>query len=120
MILALNFPTGFPIPGKRGTTVLTILEEQKCMDNDRLEGGSDNDMLLGDYGYITGSALANVVARGGGEGEGIYDDTYVFNAGVALGSDTVVETKNGGSDTLTFASTVSQVVKVWTSSISPS
>ena len=69
-------------------------------------------MLLGDFGYITGPTLADVAARGGGEGEGIYDDTYVFNAGVALGSDIVIETKNGGSDTLTFASTVSEPVTV--------
>lgn len=60
--------------------------------NDTLVSGSGNDSLYGEAGD---DSLC------GGAG----DDFYDFDADLALGSDTVAEPANGGSDTLNFSLT---------------
>ncbi|MFN6568632.1 calcium-binding protein [Dendronalium sp. ChiSLP03b] len=64
--------------GFRGNDVL--FGEQ---GDDRLEGGADNDTLYGGTG----------------------NDTYSFLANTALGTDTVIETTTGGTDTINFSGT---------------
>jgi Ca2+-binding RTX toxin-like protein len=62
---------------------------------ENVTGGSGNDTL-------TGNALGNVLRGGPG------NDTYVFDADAALGTDTLDES-GGGSDTLDFGATAQNV-----------
>ncbi len=75
---------------------------------ENLTGGGGDDTL-------TGNAAANVLTGGAGNdlltGSG-GNDTYAFNAGVALGSDTLVELTGSGTDTLDFSTTTSIGVTV--------
>ncbi len=59
-------------------------------------GGSGNDTL-------TGNANANVLVGGAG------NDTYVFDADSPLGSDAIIERPDGGTDTLDFSSTTTNL-----------
>ena len=65
--------------------------------NDSLNGAAGNDSLIGGLGDDT---LA------GGTG----DDGYVYNAGTALGSDTLVELAGEGIDLINFATTTTKAV----------
>ncbi len=62
-------------------------------------GGSGNDTLTGD-------AIANILVGGAG------DDTYVFDADSGLGTDTIVERLDGGTDTLDFSLTTTVGVTI--------
>ncbi|MCY2968006.1 MAG: M10 family metallopeptidase C-terminal domain-containing protein, partial [Planctomycetota bacterium] len=75
---------------------------------ENLIGGAGNDTL-------TGNASANVLT--GGPGNDLLtgltgNDTYAFNAGVSLGSDTVVEVASAGTDLLNFSTTTTAGVTV--------
>jgi Ca2+-binding RTX toxin-like protein len=66
--------------------------------NDTLIGGRGNDELNGEAGIDTLEGKAgNDTLTGGAQ-----NDTYIF-ADLSLGTDTVVEVANGGSDTLDFS-----------------
>ncbi|MCY2965471.1 MAG: M10 family metallopeptidase C-terminal domain-containing protein, partial [Planctomycetota bacterium] len=71
-------------------------------------GGAGTDTL-------TGNASANVLTGGGGNDvlDGAAgNDTYAFNAGVSLGSDTLIEAAAGGTDLLDFSTTTTAGVTV--------
>ena len=70
---------------------------------ENVTGGALNDT-------ITGNAQANVLAGGAG------NDTYNFDADLALGSDTINES-GGGTDTLNFGATTTKTVTVDLSSL---
>ena len=75
---------------------------------ENLIGGAGSDTL-------TGNASANVLTGGGGNDvlDGAAgNDTYAFNAGVSLGSDTLVEAVTGGTDLLDFSTTTTAGVTV--------
>ena len=107
VVVKLKYLNGCDVPGKRGQTVLNILEPRKCSDDDVLEGGGQDDMLVGDYGYISGLEFSDVTLLGGNG-----NDIYRFDADNALGTDKVVEDVNEGVDTLDFGPTGSQPLTV--------
>ncbi|MFN0056255.1 MAG: ELWxxDGT repeat protein [Planctomycetales bacterium] len=82
--------------------------------NDVLAGNGQNNTLDGGSGDDTLIGLAGNDTLIGGAG----NDTYVFGADLILGTDTLVENNNGGSDTLDFSATLSQPVTLNLSSIS--
>lgn len=71
-----------------------------------LNGGAGNDQLSGDSGsdLLIGAAGNDTLTGGPG------DDTYGFDADSALGSDTLIEVANDGSDLLDFSATTGQGV----------
>ncbi|MSU60792.1 MAG: LEPR-XLL domain-containing protein [Pedosphaera sp.] len=73
-----------------------------------LDGRGGDDFLLGGVGADTLIGGANNDILSGGNG----DDTYVFDADFAIGSDSVFEVPGGGIDTLDYSSTESAVVTV--------
>ncbi|MCY2962322.1 MAG: M10 family metallopeptidase C-terminal domain-containing protein [Planctomycetota bacterium] len=80
---------------------------------ENLTGGSLNDVL-------TGNGLANTLI--GGPGNDLMtgldgNDAYLFDADVALGSDTIVETSTGGTDIINFTGTTTLTVTLNLSSI---
>jgi ELWxxDGT repeat protein len=80
-------------------------------------GGAGNDQLLG-------NTLANLLDGRAGKDQltglagndtlvgGTGDDTYVFTTATPLGSDTLVELVNEGTDTLDFSTTTTQAVNL--------
>jgi Ca2+-binding RTX toxin-like protein len=69
-------------------------------------GGAGNDTL-------TGNTLANIFTGGAGNDTltgGTGNDSYLFDADLALGSDSLVETSTGGVDLLDFTGTSAAVV----------
>jgi len=68
---------------------------------ENLTGGGGNDSL-------TGNTLANTLVGGAGDDTlagGSGNDTYLWDADLTLGSDLLVETTTGGTDTLSFVGT---------------
>ena len=71
-------------------------------------GSMGADTLIGDwtanvlYGWLGNDSLA------GGAG----DDTYVFDADLGLGIDTIIELAGGGTDTLDFSSTATRNITI--------
>jgi Ca2+-binding RTX toxin-like protein len=68
-------------------------------------GGANNDSL-------TGSTLANLLTGGAGNDTlagGTGNDNYLFDADTNLGTDTLTETANGGTDLLDFTGTSAAV-----------
>jgi Ca2+-binding RTX toxin-like protein len=73
-----------------------------------LDGGAGNDTLIGTANadtLIGGAGDDSIQGRDG-------NDTYAFAADTDLGSDTIVETATGGTDTLDFSGTLSQELTV--------
>lgn len=88
--LTVNLGEGNDIlAGENGTLALTVNGEG---GNDRLTGGPANDTLIGGLGDDTSA---------GGPG----DDVYVFDVDDIIGSDTITENANEGTDTLDFSPT---------------
>ncbi|MDZ8082915.1 MAG: calcium-binding protein, partial [Nostoc sp. DcaGUA01] len=69
--------------------------------NDTLLGGAGNDRLFGEQGDDRLSGDAGNDTLYGGVG----NDTYSFLANTALGTDTIIETTTGGTDTINFSGT---------------
>ncbi len=74
----------------------------------RLRGNAGNDTLVGGLGNDTLEGGAGNDALQGGDD----DDTYAFDADVALGSDSVTELAGAGFDTFDFAATTTKTVVV--------
>ncbi len=66
-----------------------------------IDGGADNDTIIGSQreDSITGGAGDDSLVGGDG------GDTYLFNLDSAIGSDTIVEEDDGGTDVLDFSTT---------------
>ncbi|BAY76608.1 Na-Ca exchanger/integrin-beta4 [Nostoc linckia NIES-25] len=71
------------------------------LGNDTLSGGDGNDRLFGEQGDDRFSGDAGNDTLYGGVG----NDTYSFLANTALGTDTIIETTTGGTDTINFSGT---------------
>ena len=73
---------------------------------DNLTGGDGNDTLTGNSGVniLTGGAGDDLLAGGTG------NDTYVFDADLILGSDTIDEAVGAGTDLLSFSLTTTTAV----------
>ncbi|PHK13106.1 calcium-binding protein, partial [Nostoc linckia] len=71
------------------------------LGNDTLQGGNGNDRLFGEQGddRLLGDAGNDTLYGGAG------NDTYSFVANTALGTDTIIETTTGGTDTINFSGT---------------
>ncbi len=93
--------------------------------NDTLDGGAGNDNLYGGNSSPPDSDTGNDVLLGnagndtlyGGAGNdnltgGIGDDTYIIDADVDLGTDTINETLIGGIDTLDFSTTTTKAINI--------
>ncbi|MFM7845525.1 MAG: beta strand repeat-containing protein, partial [Planctomycetota bacterium] len=83
---------------------------------ENLTGGGGADTLTGNSlgNTITGGAGNDLITGAGGDDTligGAGNDSYLFNADVALGSDTLDET-GGGTDTLDFSTTTTAGVTV--------
>jgi Ca2+-binding RTX toxin-like protein len=76
--------------------------------NDNLTGNSLDNFLLGNDGNDTLSGEAGNDNLAGGSG----DDVYVFDADSALGTDTITESGNSGTDTVNFSSTTTQSINL--------
>ncbi|MFN6103452.1 MAG: PKD domain-containing protein, partial [Planctomycetaceae bacterium] len=69
-------------------------------------GGAGNDLLKG-------NSLANLLTGGAGDDTLSGDtgnDTYLFDADISLGSDTLIETAAGGTDLIDFTGTSASVI----------
>ncbi|NOS70945.1 MAG: LEPR-XLL domain-containing protein [Verrucomicrobia bacterium] len=109
-------------------------EQEPCPDDDIIHGSNGNDVILGDYGYITGAGVAVFLGGNGldklfGEAGddfiygqdgtdqlrgGLGDDTltggggdelYIYDGDVNEGNDTIIETAFGGTDTIDLSQT---------------
>ncbi|MFN7768903.1 MAG: S8 family serine peptidase [Planctomycetaceae bacterium] len=72
---------------------------------EKVIGGGGNDVL-------TGNTLANTLSGGAGDDTltgGTGNDSYLFDADLPLGTDTLVETVTGGTDLLDFTGTTAGV-----------
>ena len=71
------------------------------LGNDSLLGGDGDDRLFGEQGddKLLGGAGDDTLHGGTG------NDTYSFIANTALGTDTIIETTTGGTDTINFSGT---------------
>ena len=90
--------------------------------NDTIETGSGNDLLAGNTGddLLNGGSGADFLMGNegndtliGGSGDDLLSDSsgnnvYVFDADSALGTDTIVESTNSGTDTVNFSDTTTQ------------
>ena len=104
--LSLNLQTGTVFENATGGDGADLLFGNSLINtltggsgNDSLNGAGNNDVLVGGLGDDT-------LAGGAG------NDSYVYNAGSALGSDTLVELAGEGSDLITFATTTTKGVAV--------
>ncbi|MCC5631611.1 M10 family metallopeptidase C-terminal domain-containing protein [Nostoc sphaeroides CHAB 2801] len=75
------------------------------LGNDSLLGGDGDDRLFGEQGddKLLGGYGSDTLYGGTG------NDTYSFLANSALGTDTIIETTTGGTDTLNFSGTTTAV-----------
>jgi Ca2+-binding RTX toxin-like protein len=92
--------------------------------NDTLIGGDGDDYLSGGSGdnvYIGGAGADSLIGNEenetliGGDGNDYLsgssgDDVYIFDVDSALGTDTIVESSNSGTDTINFSDTTTQSV----------
>ena len=74
----------------------------------RLVGNAGNDTLIGGHGADTLDGGAGNDLLQGGAG----NDTYLFDADLVLGSDTLTESSTGGVDTLDFSATTGKALVV--------
>ncbi|MFN9268285.1 MAG: beta strand repeat-containing protein, partial [Planctomycetaceae bacterium] len=74
----------------------------------RLVGNAGNDTLIGGHGADTlDGGAGNDLLQGGAD-----NDTYLFDADLVLGSDTLTESSTGGVDTLDFSATTGKALVV--------
>ncbi|MFN6482143.1 MULTISPECIES: M10 family metallopeptidase C-terminal domain-containing protein [unclassified Nostoc] len=96
---AVNVNLGLTTSQTVNSNLNLILFANNVIEN--TTGGTGNDSL-------TGNTLNNTLIGGGGNDrlQGLAgDDTYSFVANTALGTDTIIETTTGGTDTINFSGT---------------
>jgi trimeric autotransporter adhesin len=91
-----------------GNTLSNIITGNTGFNN--LNGGDGNDTLLGGEGDDTlVGGNGNDILNGGSENDSLEggngNDTYLIDADLDLGTDTIIETTAGGADILDFSST---------------
>lgn len=120
--------------GDAGLIALANEEEEPCPDDDVLYGSDGEDLILGDYGYVTGAGTPVLLGGDGndrlfgGAGDdrqygqggddqlpggagndfmdgGLGNDLYVYDGDMNNGADTLVELAFGGDDTIDLSTT---------------
>ncbi|MEH2202244.1 calcium-binding protein, partial [Nostoc sp.] len=97
--VAVNVNLGITTSQTVNSNLQLILSANNVIEN--ATGGTGNDSL-------TGNTLNNTLIGGGGNDslQGLAgNDTYSFFANSALGTDTIIETTTGGTDTINFSGT---------------
>ncbi|MEH2167266.1 MAG: calcium-binding protein, partial [Nostoc sp.] len=97
--VAVNLNLGVTTSQTINSNLKLILSANNAIEN--ATGGTGNDLL-------TGNTLNNNLIGGNGNDrlQGLAgNDTYSFLANTALGTDTIIETTTGGTDTLNFSGT---------------
>ncbi|MFW9260341.1 M10 family metallopeptidase C-terminal domain-containing protein [Nostoc sp. CALU 546] len=97
--VAVNLNLGVTTSQTVNSNLKLILSANNVIEN--ATGGTGNDTL-------TGNTLNNTLIGGGGNDrlQGLTgNDTYSFVANTALGTDTIIETTTGGTDTINFSGT---------------
>ncbi|MEH2265386.1 calcium-binding protein, partial [Nostoc sp.] len=97
--VAVNLNLGLTTSQTVNSNLKLILSANNVIEN--ATGGTGNDTL-------TGNTLNNTLIGGGGNDQlqGLTgNDTYSFIANSALGTDTIIETSTGGTDTINFSGT---------------
>ncbi len=96
---AVNLNLGVTTLQTINSNLKLILSANNVIEN--ATGGTGNDSL-------TGNTLNNTLIGGGGNDTlsgGTGNDTYSFLANSALGTDTIIESTTGGTDTINFSGT---------------
>ncbi|MEH1772132.1 beta strand repeat-containing protein [Nostoc sp.] len=97
--VAVNLNLGLTTSQTVNSNLKLILSANNVIEN--ATGGTGNDIL-------TGNTLNNTLIGGDGNDQlqGLTgNDTYSFIANSALGTDTIIETSTGGTDTINFSGT---------------
>jgi Ca2+-binding RTX toxin-like protein len=114
--ITLSSPLNSKIATAQGVVTITDTLQKSVSTNLGIDAplvenltliGTSNINGTGNAGnnIITGNSGNNIIEGGAGNDTmngGTGDDTYVFNVGVALGSDSIIENVNAGSDTILF------------------